>query len=85
MPKAGNEKRSLRDLIVGNLPKRKSVTFESTLPADVLAELQEIREDFRAGRMPGVTKTGLGKAISVSLAERGMTFHSLTVTRWLEA
>lgn len=82
MPKAGTK--SLRDLVVENLPVRDRKTWESSLPADVLAELQEIRDDFRSGRMVGVTKTGLGKAIAASLAERGISCHSLTVSRWLE-
>ena len=83
MPKAGTEQ-SLRDLIKANLPRRTPQTFTSSIPADVLAELQEIRDDFRAGRMPGVTKPGLGKAIATTLADRGIVRHCMTVTRWLE-
>lgn len=75
---------TLRDEIRANLPVRARRTFAGSLPAELRAELEEIREDWRAGRMGPVTKTGLGKSIATTLAGRGITCHSLTVVRWLD-
>ena len=70
--------------VLANLPRRQRRDFASTLPPDLLAELEVIRADFRAGRLVA-TKTGLGKAIAISLAGRGIEYHPITVSRWLDA
>lgn len=70
--------------VIANIPQRTRRTWADTLPPDVLAEVEEIRAEFRAGRI-AATKTGLGKAIAVTLAARGIECHPLTVVRWLDA
>ena len=70
--------------VIANLPRRQRRDFASILPPDLLAELEVIRADFRAGRVVA-TKTGLGKAVAISLAARGIECHPLTVVRWLDA
>ena len=74
----------LLDDVLANLPQRTRTSFADVLPPEILAELEEIRSEFRAGRI-SATKTGLGKAISKSLATRGINAHQGTVTRWLDA
>ena len=73
----------LLDDVLANLPQRTRTSFADVLPPEILAELEEIRSEFRAGRITA-TKTGLGKAISKSLATRGINAHQGTVTRWLD-
>lgn len=74
----------LLDDVLANLPQRTRTSFADVLPPEILAELEEIRSEFRAGRITA-TKTGLGKAIAKSLATRGINAHQTTVTRWLDA
>lgn len=74
----------LLDDVLANLPQRTRTSFADVLPPEILAELEEIRSEFRAGRITA-TKTGLGKAISKSLATRGINAHQGTVTRWIDA
>lgn len=74
----------LLDDVLANLPQRTRQSFADVLPPEILKELEEIRSEFRAGRITA-TKTGLGKAISKSLATRGINAHQGTVTRWLDA
>jgi hypothetical protein len=74
----------LLDEVLANLPRRTRQSFADVLPPDILAEVEEIRSEFRAGRI-NCSKTGLGKAISKSLASRGINAHQGTVTRWLDA
>ena len=76
-------KPGLLDDVLTNLPRRTRQSFADVLPPEILAELEEIRSEFRAGRITA-TKTGLGKAISKSLATRGINAHQGTVTRWLD-
>lgn len=76
-------KRVLLDEVLANLPQRTRQSFADVLPPEILKELEEIRSEFRAGRITA-TKTGLGKAISKSLATRGINAHQGTVTRWLD-
>jgi hypothetical protein len=83
MPKA-RPAGSLLEEVQANLPTRVRRTFASSLPADLLAELETIRADWQAGRLGDVTKTGLGKAVAAALAGRGLKYHTLTVVRWLE-
>ena len=73
----------LLDDVLANLPQRTRQSFADVLPPEILKELEEIRSEFRAGRITA-TKTGLGKAISKSLATRGINAHQGTVTRWLD-
>lgn len=76
---------SLRDQIASHLPSRVHLHWEQRLPADVREELEEIKADYQAGRLgPSVTKTGLAKAISKTLADRGIGGSQTTVARWLD-
>jgi hypothetical protein len=79
MPKA-----SLLEEVRANLPSRERPTWIKTVPAELRDELEQIRDDWRAGRMGDVTKTGLARAISISVNARGIRGHILTVVRWLD-
>ena len=74
---------SLLEQVRANLPSKARRTWATSLPEDLRVELEAIRSDWQAGRLGDTTKTALGKAISVTLAARGIHCHSLTVTRWL--
>jgi hypothetical protein len=78
----------LRTAVLQNIPARTRTTWESSVPADLLEELSSIKADFHAGKLldaigKPVTKTGLAKSISISLANLGHRFHPVTVSRWL--
>lgn len=76
---------SIRDQIINHLPSRARPHWETSLPADVLQDLEEVRADFKAGRLgPRVTKTGLSRAIAKTLADRGIGGSQTTVARWLD-
>lgn len=76
---------SLRDEITAALPSRARRKWEEDLDAAVLAELEEIRHDWRSGRLgAGVTRSGLSKAVAKTLVSRGITATAQTVARWLE-
>jgi hypothetical protein len=75
---------ALLDDVLKNLPRQSRQSFADVLPPDLLAEVEEIRSEFRAGRIHA-TKTGLGKALSATLAARGINAHPVTVSRWLDA
>lgn len=75
---------SLLEEVRANLPARVRRTWITSLPDDLRVELEAIRSDWQAGRLGDVTKSGLGKAIAVTLAGRGVPCHQLTVTRWLD-
>ena len=47
----------LLDDVLANLPQRTRTSFADVLPPEILAELEEIRSEFRAGRI-AATKTG---------------------------
>lgn len=84
MPKA-KAAGTLLEEVRANLPTVRRRRWVDTVPAETLTELEAIRDDWRAGRLgPGVTKTGLGKAICATLVARGIPCHALTVVRWLE-
>lgn len=76
-------KPGLLEDVLTNLPRRTRQSFADVLPPEILKELEEIRSEFRAGRI-SATKTGLAKAIAKTLADRGINAHSSTVTRWLD-
>ena len=78
----------LRIAVLQNLPARTRTTWEATVPPDLLEELTAIKADFYAGKLidhlgKPVTRTGLAKSISISLANLGHRFHPITVSRWL--
>jgi hypothetical protein len=76
---------SIRDQIITHLPSGARPHWEASLPADVLQGLEEVRADFKAGRLgPRVTKTGLSRAIAKTLADRGIGGSQTTVARWLD-
>lgn len=80
------KKSALLDEIMSHVPRKGTVPWHETLPADLLEELVAIRSSFLAGRMgANVTKTGLARAISKSLESRGVSIGPAGVQRWLEA
>jgi hypothetical protein len=75
---------TLVDDVLANLPRRHRRDFASGIPPDLLSELEVIRSDFLAGNI-AATRTALAKAISRTLAARGIEYHPVTVSRWLDA
>jgi len=76
---------SVRDQVRSLIPSRVHLRWESHLPADVRTELDELRRDFLAGKLgPGVSKTGLAKAIYKTMQARGLPGSMHTVARWLD-
>jgi hypothetical protein len=76
---------SLRDEVASSIPSRARRKWEDDLDPAVVAELEEIRADWIAGRLgPGVTRTGLSKAIAKTLQGRGIQASANTVVRWLD-
>lgn len=80
------EKRtSLADAIraaVPPAPVRSKAWWQAVAP-DVLAELEAVRADWKAGRLPG-SKSALARAIQAELSARGLSdIGSQGVTAWL--
>ena len=76
---------SLTDAIRAAVPPvvRRQLSWWERLDAATVAELEAIREDWRAGRIPG-SKTSLAKAIARELSERGLSdIGTQGVTSWL--
>jgi len=77
---------ALLDDIMANIPRKGTVPWFEAIDNDLRIELDAIRTNFHAGRMgPGVTKTGLARAISKSLESRGVQIGHAGVMRWLES
>jgi hypothetical protein len=77
---------ALLDDIMANIPRKGTVPWFEAIDNDIRIELDTIRTNFHAGRMgPGVTKTGLARAISKSLEPRGVQIGHAGVMRWLES
>jgi hypothetical protein len=76
---------TLREEIKAALPSRSRRKWEDDIDPSVLAELEELRSDWAAGKLGvGVTKSGLAKAIVKTLANRGTPASAITVSRWLD-
>ena len=81
-----SKKRALLDDVLAHIPRKGLVPWFETIEPALAEELTEIRANFLAGRLgPGVTKTGLARAISKSLEGRGVAIGHAGVTRWLES
>ena len=77
---------ALLDDIMANIPRKGTVPWFEAIDNDLRIELDAIRTNYHAGRMgPGVTKTGLARAISKSLESRGVQIGHAGVMRWLES
>jgi len=77
-------KHNLREKIVSQIPKRRtgSLAWHERCPADVLGELEEIRDAWRAGEIES-PKATLARAISRTLADLGIAVGPQGVIRWL--
>ncbi|MGI9176820.1 MAG: hypothetical protein ACR2IT_03065 [Pirellulales bacterium] len=76
---------SLTDAIRAAVPAvvRRNVCWWERLDAATLAELEAIRSEWHAGRMPG-SKAALSKAIAEQLVARGLSdVGPQGVTTWL--
>lgn len=80
MPKP---KTSLLEDVVANLPTKGQAPWHTTIPADLLEELEAVRQRFLAGEIPRATKTGFAAAISKSLKARGIEIGHRGVEAWL--
>ena len=54
------------------------------MPADLLAELEEVRRQYRSGELRG-TKTGTATALAKALQARGIDIGQKGVEKWLIA
>jgi len=76
---------SLADAIRANVPPppRRTLPWHERIPADVLAELEQVKREHRAGKLPG-TRVALAMTISEQLRLRGLSEVGLQgVSAWL--
>lgn len=66
------------------LPRKGFAPWYATAPADVMQELEAIRERFHAGQLAG-TKTGISNTLSRILQARGIKIGHAGVAAWLAA
>lgn len=80
------EKRpSLADAIRAAVPPSpiRSRAWWHGLPPDALAELEAVKADWKAGRLPG-SKSALARAIQAELSARGLSDVGIQgITAWL--
>lgn len=78
-------KHKLREKVISKIPPRRTGTapWYERCPPDVMRELDEIRDAWRAGDIES-PKLTLARAISKTLQEMGMTVGPQGVIRWLE-
>ena len=77
--------KSLSDAIRAAIPPppRRTLPWHERLPADVLAELEEVKREHRAGKLLG-TRYGLAATISEQLRLRGLSDVGIQgVSAWL--
>ena len=77
--------KSLADAIRAAIPPppRRTLPWYERLPADVLAELEEVKREHRAGKLQG-TRVALAICISEQLRLRGLSEVGLQgVSAWL--
>lgn len=78
-------KKSLRDTVLANLPRKGQAPWHEGVEAGLREELEAMKADFWGGRLgPRVTKTGLSAAIARSLQDHGIDIGPSGVQRWLE-
>ncbi len=73
-PKTSQPSSSLADAIRANVPPpaRRTLPWHERLPAEVLAELEQIRQEHRSGTLVG-SRTALATTISEQLRLRGLS------------
>lgn len=76
-------KQKLIDQVRQAMPKKGQPPWYTLVSPDLLAELKEVVESFKAGELKG-SKTGLAYALSKSLEARGVTIGVRGVQSWLE-
>lgn len=77
---------SLLERVRGEIPSKGPRPIMERIPADLAAEMREVRDAWRAGKDPllaKATKTGLGKLLTKHLRERGIVIGDDAVIRWL--
>ena len=79
----GKPKTSLLEDVVANLPRKGQQPWHTTIPAELLQELEQVRARFLAGEIPSATKTGLATALAKSLKSRGVEIGHRGVESWL--
>lgn len=76
---------SLLERVRGEIPSKGPRPIMDRIPADLAAEMREVRDAWRAGdpSLAKATKTGLGKLLTKHLRERGIVIGDDAVIRWL--
>lgn len=78
------KKIGLLDEVMQRLPSPNRRRWIDGVPPDVCGELGQVKEQFRGGLMgQRVSANGLAKALSETLADRGIQVHQTTLVRWL--
>jgi hypothetical protein len=76
---------SLLTDVLSSLPVKGFAPWHKLLPEDLQREIEDIRTQFREGKLPPrTTKTGLAQALSKSLKARDVDIGYAGVLRWLE-
>ena len=76
---------SLADAIRANVPPppRRTLPWHERIPADALADLEQVKREHRAGTLPG-TRVALAITISEELRLRGLSEVGMQgVSAWL--
>ena len=81
MPKAGG---SLMSEVVAGLPRRGPAQWQTLIAGDLAQELEQIKRQFVAGKIPNATRTGLAMALAKSLKARGIQIGFRGVDAWLK-
>jgi hypothetical protein len=70
------------------LPKHSRPNWLARMPADLLEEMEGVKNGFIAGTLTGplaaATRGGLASAIASWLSAKGIKVHEITVARWLK-
>jgi hypothetical protein len=75
---------SLLDEVKANLKDRRGpVSWADSLPDDLAAEAQAIKDQWREGKL-ATTKTALAHSLAKGLQARGVNIGQSGVVRWLE-
>lgn len=76
---------SLLERVRSEIPAKGPRPIMDRIPADLAAEMREVRDAWRAGdpQLAKATKTGLSKLLAKHLRERGVVIGDDAVIRWL--
>lgn len=74
---------SLMSEVVAGLPRRGPAQWQTLIPGDLAQELEQIKRQFQAGKIPNATRTGLAM-LAKSLKARNIQIGFRGVEAWLK-